>query len=84
MKITSLTNVDTVPGSHKITFTAITDGGANETVSTTLEGTKCSTVINGAGAAIDGSITHDKSGLHSVTLVAETSGVSSLPLVLNL
>ena len=82
--ITAIINVDSAKGSGKITFDAITDGSANEKVSTSLEGETFSTTVQGNTRAIPGSISHTKSGPHMVTLQAMTSGVKSNPVLLDL
>jgi hypothetical protein len=82
--IKAISNVDSVKGSGQITFDAVTDGSANETVSTSLEGEKFSTRVEGQAKSIHGSISHTKHGQHMVTLRAESSNVASNPMLLNL
>ena len=84
MAITALVNVDSAKGSGKITFDAITDGNADEVVSTTIDGERFATTVKGTAASIPGSISHTKSGLHTVVLRAESSNVQSQPLLLDL
>jgi hypothetical protein len=82
--ITAILNVDTVKGSGSVTFDAITDGAANEVVSTSLEGQRFSASVQGNAAAISGSIQHTQSGMHTLTVRAETSNVQSNPELLDL
>jgi hypothetical protein len=81
--ITAILNVDSVKSSGKITFDALTDGSANEVVSTSLQDQKFWTQVQGNGD-ISGTISHSKSGLQVVVLLAETSKVSSRPEELDL
>ena len=82
--ITAILNVKSIKGSGTITFDAITDGSANEKVSTSLEGQESSTIVQGQQQLIPGVIKHTKSGQHMVTLRAETSNVKSDPMLLDL
>lgn len=86
MSITSIATVDSVKGSGKITFFVNTDGtGCDESINTTLEGEKFTTHSkHGPNATAKDSISHTKSGLHTVVVTADTSGVSSSPVVLDL
>ena len=73
--------ISAVPGG--ITFIVVTDAdGCDEDFSTTIEGTRFVSHITlaGAGPHPDQQIsTNPKSGPHVVTVIAETSKVSSLP-----
>jgi hypothetical protein len=83
---TRIVAVDAVAGSGEITFDIVTDaGGCDENFSTFIEGQKFAThaARTGAGSS-DESIAHTKAGLHTITIHAETSNVSSLPAALNL
>jgi len=82
--ITAIINVDSTKSSGKITFDAITNGTANEVVSTSLGGQRFTTNVNGNTNTISGSISHTKTGRYMVVLRAETSNVSSNPLLLDL
>ena len=82
--IIGIHDVGSVPGSKRITFTAITDAdGAQETISTIINGRYYGTQVNVVGPGAHGlSITHNESGPHTVVLRAEISGVSSNPTVI--
>jgi hypothetical protein len=84
--ITSIVGVNTVTGSGSITFFVNTDAnGCNEDCSTSLEGQRFATHVQlDPNASSQQSISHTKSGNHVVIVKAETSGVQSGPLVLNL
>jgi len=79
--IASIYDVESVPGSKQITFTVIADaGGADETVSTIINGRRYTAQVNvGPGLHPGLSIIHNESGLYTVVLKAETSNVSSNP-----
>jgi hypothetical protein len=82
----SIVAVDSVAGSGVITFDIVTDaGGCDENFSTFIEGQKFATHATRTGAgSSDESIAHTKAGLHTITILAESSNVSSLPVALNL
>jgi len=85
--ITKISNVDTVTGSGQINFDVDVDAaGADEDVSTKLNGDPFKTPVKVArgGDGSGQSIAHTKHGLHTVTLLAETSKVSSRDFVLDL
>jgi hypothetical protein len=77
----NITVIVAVPGG--ITFTVRTDAdGCDEDFSTTIEGTRFASHLKlvGAGPHPDQRIsTNPKSGPHVVTVIAETSHVSSRP-----
>ncbi len=84
--ITSIVNVNAIKGSGRITFDVISDAtGASENGSTLLEGQTFTTRLDlGPGASPDQAIQHTKSGLHTVTVHADASHVSSNPVLLDL
>ena len=82
--ITAILNVRSIRGSGTITFDVITDGSADKKVSTSLEGQEFSTIVQGNAKSLPGSIKHTKRGQHLVTLRAESSNVTSYPVLLDL
>jgi hypothetical protein len=84
--VTNIFNVDSVKGSGKITFDLATDAtGAHETVSASIGGEKFSLHVDcGPGTHTGFSITHTQNGLFTLSVVAESSNVSSGDYVLDL
>jgi hypothetical protein len=78
--------VDSVAGSGLITFEIVTNAdGCDEDFSTFILGQRFVTHATRTGAGSSpGSIAHTQAGLHTITIRAESSNVSSRPFDLNL
>ena len=83
--IACIYNVDSETGSGEITFWVDVDDSADETVSTEIDDETFEATVRQSGAGSSGhSITHDKSGLRTIVLTADSSGVQSEPVLLDL